>query len=686
MPSNSKLDLDTPVAESTSFAEKLIQQHLLQKSRNLILQSIANKANAPMHDLAISVLQNMSGAKTLEALQQFQQLQRQTQQQSSSHTLSLLSKSSSIMSGASSWKPSSALRSSAEDDDDLQPTPEQQEYFRLQLLKHQQQVQQQQYQQKLLFQAQLQLQQQQQQLSLPTAPTMNDDDPYGEHDSTKPSTDLSASQSSPNMNATAAGGANVDTSSAKSDSWSLAAALQKTGTKVQKPKKQSSRPPRALECYNCKVTQTPLWRRTLDRKHSLCNACGLYYKQYNGHRPLHVRQKPSLSQGQNRDSSAPYMIAPSPASGSYRTILAPKKDLTSPPSPSTRVSSPGSMDIETESISSAGADSHDGFAEKDRSRKAGYLSSSVDNDDSNDDSSDEQRACSEGSQRPSETPSPKSHPQNIVLTSPATLGQWDSRFGQGSLSPGDLQLSASVSPVLTTDGTFSPSSSVCSPLTSAEMAPITPISFYSLPPTALSGLTGLQMSSGTMFNATPSSMMGQSAAPAPSAASRSLIFDDARFQMLVEHMRPGQMYKFLNILEKRCHVLRSRLGMPPVAASTLDHEQQLLNLLQPQPHRQTSTANDKSESYQGMPMSSVKDAVSGDIWSSIAAATAQQQSNDLIASFFHSNEAGNAFMGRGMDMDDGESRADKNAQQDGTENDANALPFFSSSLPSSSAA
>ncbi|KAK5814638.1 hypothetical protein F5H01DRAFT_279763, partial [Linnemannia elongata] len=59
---------------------------------------------------------------------------------------------------------------------------------------------------------------------------------------------------------------------------------QKTG-KATKPKKQSTRPPRSLECFNCKVTQTPLWRRTLDRKHSLCNACGLYYKQYNGHRP-----------------------------------------------------------------------------------------------------------------------------------------------------------------------------------------------------------------------------------------------------------------------------------------------------------------------------------------------------------------------------------------------------------------
>ncbi|KAK9762785.1 hypothetical protein K7432_011152 [Basidiobolus ranarum] len=48
---------------------------------------------------------------------------------------------------------------------------------------------------------------------------------------------------------------------------------------------------RNLSCYNCGVTRTPLWRRTLDRKHCLCNACGLYFKQYRMHRPLHIHQK-----------------------------------------------------------------------------------------------------------------------------------------------------------------------------------------------------------------------------------------------------------------------------------------------------------------------------------------------------------------------------------------------------------
>lgn len=64
------------------------------------------------------------------------------------------------------------------------------------------------------------------------------------------------------------------------------------------------RPPRQLECHNCHVTKTPLWRRTPDRAHSLCNACGLYYKQYGTHRPLHVRQK------QSSKPSSPAPISP----------------------------------------------------------------------------------------------------------------------------------------------------------------------------------------------------------------------------------------------------------------------------------------------------------------------------------------------------------------------------------------
>ncbi|GJJ78557.1 hypothetical protein EMPS_10916 [Entomortierella parvispora] len=63
---------------------------------------------------------------------------------------------------------------------------------------------------------------------------------------------------------------------------------------------------RQLICFNCNVTQTPLWRRTPDRKHSLCNACGLYYKQYGAHRPLNVRHKLPTVLAEARLNALPY--------------------------------------------------------------------------------------------------------------------------------------------------------------------------------------------------------------------------------------------------------------------------------------------------------------------------------------------------------------------------------------------
>ncbi|CAO0801800.1 unnamed protein product [Mucor circinelloides] len=84
-----------------------------------------------------------------------------------------------------------------------------------------------------------------------------------------------------------------------------------TATTPSKPK--AHRPPRQLECHNCHVTKTPLWRRTPDRAHSLCNACGLYYKQYGTHRPLHVRQKQQTSK-QASPTTATASVVTSPIS------------------------------------------------------------------------------------------------------------------------------------------------------------------------------------------------------------------------------------------------------------------------------------------------------------------------------------------------------------------------------------
>ncbi|ORZ26080.1 hypothetical protein BCR42DRAFT_401538 [Absidia repens] len=108
-------------------------------------------------------------------------------------------------------------------------------------------------------------------------------------------TTLTASLDSPNLqvkeemfddiNTTAAAATTTDDDESSSLASTVDTALSST-----KPAKKT-RTPRQLECFNCHVTKTPLWRRTPDRAHSLCNACGLYYKQYGAHRPLHVRQK-----------------------------------------------------------------------------------------------------------------------------------------------------------------------------------------------------------------------------------------------------------------------------------------------------------------------------------------------------------------------------------------------------------
>jgi hypothetical protein len=110
---------------------------------------------------------------------------------------------------------------------------------------------------------------------------------------------------------------------------------------------KTTRPPRHMECFNCKVTKTPLWRRTPDRKQTLCNACGLYYKQYNAHRPLQVRHK---SQVPGRPH--PYATdRPLSAASSMDTSFINNTCAPSPPPPQAMADSTQSTDSSSESDS-----------------------------------------------------------------------------------------------------------------------------------------------------------------------------------------------------------------------------------------------------------------------------------------------------------------------------------------------
>ncbi|KAF9301874.1 hypothetical protein BGZ91_009473, partial [Linnemannia elongata] len=382
-------------------------------------------------------------------------------------------------------------------------------------------------------------------------------------------------------------------------------------------KKASARPPRALECFNCKVTQTPLWRRTLDRKHSLCNACGLYYKQYNGHRPLHIRHKPSLSQNnnsanggahqQNREHASPYTLTPSGNAAANAAARSKKDSSASSPSSSSPVMSPRSIkeeDEEPEAASSSPAPvvpESSSIQTEDRQQAEGLCietsaeeSSTQDNKGSKNASRHRQTRSFNGpiqtdlsgfpmNQQPHSAVEWQQH-GNLnadMMSHPHQQHQHHHFAGQDAASAaaafahyqstGFLPEDLNDSPLLMGDaGPFSPTSTLSSPLTASMISPLNhggAMTAYSLPPTALAGMTvdGLVASSKDELHHHHNQQQNQQDMNGNSttgSTQKSLIFDDMRFQVLVEHMRPGQMYKFLNILENRCHVLRHRLGMP----------------------------------------------------------------------------------------------------------------------------
>ncbi|KAG0016375.1 hypothetical protein BGZ81_011225 [Podila clonocystis] len=549
-------------------AAHLIHQHISNQSRNVLLQALAAREAATKTSSSTfsgNIYQEMTDVQNLVAYHQ-QQKQKQQQQQSTARPLfSAASSSTSTATSTAALRAAltrsiianSTKSNTNDDDDDMKPTPAQQEQFRLQLQKHQEQ-----YQLQLMFQAQAQAhaQAQEQQKPPSSSSTTNDADPFGEYDMNKASP--VSSPSKPLKSAS---------TSSISQTWDLATALQKV-TKTPKPKKQSSRPPRALECFNCKVTQTPLWRRTLDRKHSLCNACGLYYKQYNGHRPLNIRSKPSHSQ---REAAAPYSLS---MALSPRSSKEAEMSQAVPSSP--QVSSPTGSDDDMTQSPSSDTEDNDYSGQQEDSPMSEDASDSVHQD----------------------VHSEQSSPQM----------EWPSHISP-SLLTSDASVSSTMSPMA---------------LPNASMPPMD------------SSFSGAPVARNQSQNLT----QNQKATPP-----KSLIFDDNRFQGLVEHMRPLQMYKFLNVLEKRCHVLRSRLGMPLIASSTFEHAQTSMGTL--------PTLATEHGSHASSLLPQVESAIDYPSWLSLAATVGassfqQQQTHDLLASFLQSTDPQYTISGSGSETSD----------------------------------
>ncbi|KAI8838770.1 hypothetical protein BJ741DRAFT_600549 [Chytriomyces cf. hyalinus JEL632] len=87
--------------------------------------------------------------------------------------------------------------------------------------------------------------------------------------------------------------------------------------KLQKAERKKRREMnRKLVCFNCGATSSPIWRRTIDRKNNICNACGLYFKNHKCHKPVRTVVSPVSLSSPATDASD-QLPTPEPASDTF---------------------------------------------------------------------------------------------------------------------------------------------------------------------------------------------------------------------------------------------------------------------------------------------------------------------------------------------------------------------------------
>nr|CAD2196839.1 unnamed protein product [Meloidogyne enterolobii] len=78
---------------------------------------------------------------------------------------------------------------------------------------------------------------------------------------------------------------------------------------LEKPKKRQTTQKRTgIICSNCRTEQTTLWRRNV-RQEPVCNACGLYYKLHNQHRPINMKKDQIQSRNRKLGSKSKKLAA-----------------------------------------------------------------------------------------------------------------------------------------------------------------------------------------------------------------------------------------------------------------------------------------------------------------------------------------------------------------------------------------